>query len=223
MKKIANTNFNKPQLLVSALTHRSALNERKNLKQSYERLEYLGDAVLELVISDHLYKTYPKKPEGELTHLRAQIVQTKTLAAAAKKIKLDQHLILSSGEKKAKGHQNPSLLADCFEAVVGAIYLDQGIKQATNFIQKYLLKNLDQLIKSAHITDYKSQLQELVQSKYKLTPTYQVIKTIGPDHNKEFTIKVFLDKKAIATGTGKSKQNAQQRAAKAALEKKLKA
>ncbi len=223
MKTIADLTFKNQQLLITALTHRSALNERKTLKNSYERLEYLGDAVLELVVSDHLYKSYPKKTEGELTHLRAQIVQTKTLAAAAKKIKLDQHLILSSGERKAKGHQNLSLLADCFEAVVGAIYLDQGLVKVIEFIQGHLLKNLTDLIKSAHITDYKSQLQELVQHKLKLTPTYKVIKTKGPDHDKIFTVKVYLENKPTATGTGKSKQEAQQQAAKKALEKNLKA
>ncbi len=219
MKKIANLTFKDHSLLTTALTHRSALNENKDLKMSYERLEFLGDAVLELIISDHLYNKHQDKPEGELTHLRAQIVQTKTLAAAAKKIKLDKHLILSSGEKKAKGHQNPSLLADCFEAVIGAIYLDQGLRKAKLFISKHLLKNLNALLKSANITDYKSQFQEVVQRKLKLTPTYKVVKAIGPDHDKTFTVKILLKQKTVAQGTGKSKQTAQQKAAKAALEK----
>lgn len=221
MKKIADLAFKNPKLLTTALTHRSALNEQKTLRQSYERLEFLGDAVLELVVSDHLFKTYPNQPEGELTHLRAQIVQTKTLAAAAKKIKLHQHLILSSGEKQARGHLNPSLLADCFESVIGAIYIDQGLEKATTFIQNHLLKNIKSILSQAQVTDYKSNFQELVQAKFKLAPVYKVTKTSGPDHDKSFTVKVYLDNKPLTQGTGKSKQEAQQKAAKAALEKKL--
>ncbi len=220
MKKIAQLNFKNKKLLTNALTHRSALNEQKKLTSSYERLEFLGDAVLELVVSSHLFKKYPKKAEGELTHFRAQIVQTKTLAAAAKAIDLNKYLILSSGEKKAKGNLNPSLLADCFEAVIGAIFLDQGIGKVEKFIQTYLLKNIQAILKQAHITDYKSNLQELVQRKLKLAPTYKVIKSTGPDHKKTFTVKVYLDKKPIGHGTGKSKQIAQQKAAQSALEKK---
>lgn len=222
MKKIADYAFKNPKLLLTALTHRSALNENKKLKQSYERLEFLGDAVLEIVISDHLYHTHPDVAEGDLTHLRSQIVQTRTLATAAKNIKLDQFLIISSGEKKAKGHQNPSLLADCFESVIGAIYLDQGLKKAQTFIKKHLVTNIDKILSTAQVTDYKSQFQEFVQSKLKHTPVYKVIKTSGPDHDKSFTVKVYLDDKSIATGSGKSKQTAQQKAAKAALEKNLK-
>ena len=221
MRKIADLTFTNSKLLTTALTHRSALNEKKTLKNSYERLEFLGDAVLELVVSDHLFINYPKHPEGELTHLRAQIVQTKTLAAAAKKIKLHQHLILSSGEKQAKGHLNPSLLADCFESIVGAIYIDQGLEKATTFIQNHLLKNIKTILKTAQVTDYKSNLQEAIQRKYKIAPVYKVTKTSGPDHDRSFTVKVYLNSKALAQGTGKSKQDAQQKAAKAALEKKL--
>ena len=221
MKKITDVSFKNPKLLTIALTHRSALNERKNLKTSYERLEFLGDAVLELIISDHLFKQYPDKPEGDLTHLRAEIVQTRTLAAAAKKLKLDQDLILSSGEKKARGNQNPSLLADCFESVIGAIYLDQGLLKAKAFIQKHLLKNIKNILSTVEVTDYKSIFQEKVQAKLKLAPVYKVIKTSGPNHDKSFTVKVYLNSKPIAQGIGKSKQEAQQKAAKAALEKNL--
>lgn len=219
MKTIPNLTFKDQSLLTTALTHRSALNERNNLKLSYERLEFLGDAILEVIISDHLYHKYPNKPEGGLTNLRSQIVQTKTLATAAKKIKLDELIILSTGERKAKGHQNPSLLADCFEAVIGAIYLDQGLEKTKKFISVNLLKDLDSLIKSAHVTDYKSNYQEIVQRKLKITPTYKIIKAVGPDHDKTFTVKVMLNNKSIAQGSGKSKQTAQQKAAKAALEK----
>jgi ribonuclease III len=219
MKQIPNFTFKDQTLLTTALTHRSALNESDNLKLSYERMEFLGDAILELIISDHLYNKYPDKPEGDLTNLRSQIVQTKTLATAAKKIKLDKLIILSAGERKAGGHQNPSLLADCLEAVIGAIYLDQGLEKTKLFISKNLLKNISSIIKSAHVTDYKSNYQELVQRKLKITPTYKIIKAVGPDHDKVFTVKVMLNNKPIAQGSGKSKQTAQQEAAKAALEK----
>lgn len=222
IKKIAQYQFKNPKLLTHALTHRSALNEQKHLESSYERLEFLGDAVLELIVSNHLYHQYPEKPEGDLTHLRAQAVQTKTLSEAAKRIKLNKHFILSSGEKKAQGQNNPSLLADCFEAVVGAIYLDQGLKKAQSFIQTHLLKHLKSILKTAQVTDYKSIFQEKTQAQSKLTPQYKLIKTTGPDHAKSFTVKVYLNNLPLATGKGKSKQQAQQQAAKFALEKKIK-
>jgi len=152
--------FNRPELLIQALTHRSSLNEKIGANSSYERLEFLGDAVLELVVSAHLYNSYPKLPEGKLTRFRANLVQTKTLAAAAQALKLNQYLILSRGEKRSGGDKNPSLLADCFEAVIGAIYLDQGLPAAQEFIARYLIKPYQQLTAIAQVTDYKSLLQE---------------------------------------------------------------
>ncbi|MFC1627378.1 ribonuclease III, partial [Patescibacteria group bacterium] len=169
---------------------------------------------------DFLFKQYPKKPEGDLTHLRAKIVQTKTLANTATKLQLGENLILSKGEKRAGGHKNISLLADVFEAVVGAIYLDQGLESAQKFIHQNLLKNLATILKDTDITDYKSKLQEKYQKKLKLTPTYKLIKTSGPDHHKIFEVSVNINRKKISQGKGKSKQEAQQQAAKAALEKK---
>ena len=219
MKNIPITN---KKLLITSLTHRSALNEKKGSQVSNERLEFLGDAVLEIIVSNYLYHRYPHLPEGKLTHMRAKIVQTKTLAATAEKLQLGKHLILSKGEKKAGGQKNPSLLADCLEAVIGAIYLDQGIKKTEEFIQKNLLAKLSLILKDAQVTDYKSKLQELWQKKKKITPTYKITKTSGPDHKKNFEVKVYLNKKFIATGKGKSKQEAQQQAAKSALEKKNK-
>ena len=219
MKKIPISN---KKLLITSLTHRSALNEKKGSKTSNERLEFLGDAVLEIIVSDHLYHLYPKLPEGELTHMRAQIVQTKTLAAAAKKLELGKHLIFSKGEKKAGGQNNISLLADCFEAVIGAVYLDQGLEKTKKFIKENLLFKLNNIFQDVQITDYKSKLQELWQKKRKATPTYKISKASGPDHNKLFEVKVYLNKKVISTGKGKSKQEAQQQAAKVALEKKIK-
>jgi len=216
-KSIAGITFKNPQLLTEALTHRSVLNEKKRTK-SYERLEFLGDAVLELVVSDYLFKTYPKEAEGKLTHLRAKMVQTKTLATVASRLDLGNKLILSKGETITGGRTNVSLLADCFEAVIGAIFIDQGLNPAKKFIQTTLLDELDSIIKQSKIIDYKSKFQELNQKKQKITPTYKILKTTGPDHDKLFTVKVYLNSRPIAKGTGKSKQEAQQQAAKAALE-----
>ena len=216
--KLKGIKFQNPQLLITALTHRSVLNEKKG-QSSYERLEFLGDAVLELVVSNYLFIKYKDKPEGELTHLRAKIVQTKTLAKAATKLKLGDNLILSKGEQVAKGDKNPALLADAFEAVIGAIYIDQGLPEATQFITSNLLDSLEVIIKDTQITDYKSQLQETWQKKAKLAPTYKIVKTSGPDHNKNFEVNVYLNQKLTGKGEGKSKQVAQQQAAKKALER----
>lgn len=218
MKKIADYTFKNPSLLTKALTHRSTLNEKNTFKESYERLEFLGDAVLELVVSNYLFKTYPSIKEGELTHLRANIVQTKTLAAASVLLNLGNKVILSSGETLNGGHQNISILADCFESIVGAIYLDKGYSYAENFIKKHLLNKLNELLKKVQITDFKSQLQQFWQQRYKVAPVYQLIKSVGPDHQKTFTVNVLLNKKIMGKGVGSSKQHAQQEAAKIALE-----
>jgi len=219
MKKPHNLPIKNQQLLTTALTHRSALNEKKGAHISNERLEFLGDAVLELIVSNYLYRLYPDKTEGQLTHLRAKIVQTRTLATAATKLNLGQHLILSTGEKRAQGQKNPSLLANTFEAIIGALYLDQGLAATTKFIKTHLIDQLNDILKQAQITDYKSQLQELWQKTKKITPVYKIITASGPDHSKIFKIKVLAGKKVMGQGTGKSKQAAQQTAAQAALEK----
>jgi len=206
-------------LLEKALIHRSFLNENKDLKESNERLEYLGDAVLELIVSDFLYQNFPDIPEGELTSLRAKIVQTKTLAQVAEKLELGHFIKMSKGEEATGGRQNTSILADLTEATIGSIYLDGGINSAQEFIKKNILKDYDELIQKAQVEDYKSKLQELVQAQNSLAPTYKVISEIGPDHDKEFTIQVNYFDKPQQIGTGKSKQIAQQDAAKKALEK----
>lgn len=209
--------FSDQTLLKTALTHRSALNEKKGSDQSNERLEFLGDAVLELVVSDFLFKTYPHLPEGQLTQKRAAIVQTKTLAAAALKLNLGQNLIMSKGEKKAGGQTNVSLLANTFEAIVGAVYLDQGFTQAADFIFQNLLQNLNLLLNQADIHDFKSQLQETWQKQFKTAPKYQLVNSFGPDHGKTFIVKVFLKGKLMGEGRGKSKQAAEQTAAKSVI------
>lgn len=209
--------FSDQTLLKTALTHRSALNEKKGSDQSNERLEFLGDAILELVVSDFLFKTYPHLPEGQLTQKRAAIVQTKTLAAAALKLNLGQNLIMSKGEKKAGGQTNVSLLANTFEALVGAVYLDQGFTQAADFIFQNLLQNLNLLLNQADIHDFKSQLQETWQKQFKTAPKYQLVNSFGPDHSKTFIVKVFLKGKLMGEGRGKSKQAAEQTAAKSVI------
>lgn len=211
--------FNNPALLKKALTHRSYLNEQRKTLESNERLEYLGDAVLELVVSEFLYKKYPSQPEGVLTNFRSKIVQTKTLSYVASLIKLGNFLQLSKGEAVSGGSQNRSILADTLEAVIGAIYLDKGYQQAQKFIKKFLLKNFRNLVKQAGVSDYKSLLQEKVQANNGNFPIYKLIKAQGPDHNKVFTIAVYCFGKKITFGSGRSKQEAQQDSAKKALEK----
>lgn len=164
-----------------------------------------------------MFKTYPQLPEGQLTQKRSAIVQTKTLATAAIKLHLGQNLIMSKGEKKAGGQTNVSLLANTFEALIGAIYLDQGFPQAIKFIHQNLLHQLPILLNQADIHDFKSQLQETWQKQFKSAPKYQLVNSFGPDHKKTFIVKVFLKGKLIGQGKGKSKQAAEQAAAKSAI------
>ncbi len=219
LSKILQVEFKHPELLEKALTHRSYLNENKKIKQSNERLEFLGDAVLELIVSFFLYKHYPQKAEGSLTSLRSKIVQTKTLAQAAKKLSFPEFLKMSKGEKDNKGNFNQSILADTFEAVIGAIYIDQGYNKAYEFINKNLLAYLENILASKEIIDYKSIYQEEVQAKKLPTPFYKITRESGLDHSKIFTTAVFVGGEKMAEGRGKSKQEAQQQTAKIALEK----
>lgn len=210
--------FKNPKLLEEALTHRSFLNETKRKIASNERLEFLGDAVLELIVSNYLFKTFPLFPEGRLTSLRSAVVNTKSLAKAAKKVRLGDYLKLSKGEELGGGRNNVSLLANAFEALIGAIFLDQGLRQTENFLKSYLFPVVHKLIKEGFYQDYKSLLQEKSQEKYKVTPIYKVIKEEGPDHNKIFFSAVFIGKQKAGEGQGKNKQEAEQAAARAALD-----
>ena len=212
--------FRNKNLLKQSLIHRSYLNEHPNFPlANNERLEFLGDAVLELITTKFLYKNF-NKPEGELTSFRASLVKTKSLAEVATELKINDYLHLSKGEAKSKGKAREVILANTFEALVGAIYLDQGFVQAEKFIHQYLLPKLDVVLKYQLYKDPKSKFQEINQNKFKITPTYRVIKESGPDHAKKFIIGVFLKEKLIATGKGGSKQEAQTNAAQKALEKK---
>ncbi len=218
-QKILGYNYNDLLYLEKALTHRSYLNENKTIKESNERLEYLGDAVLELITSEFLYHTFPNLPEGKLTNLRSKIVQTRTLAAAAIKLNLGKYLMLSKGEADGGGANNKSLLADLFEAIIGSIFLDGGLESSKFFVKKHLLNDYQNLIDQAKVEDWKSKLQEIVQSKGGNAPIYEVIKEEGPDHARIFTVQVNFFDKPQSTGTGKSKQSAQQDAARGAVKK----
>lgn len=211
--------FHDQHLLKQAFAHRSYLNESSEFKESNERIEFLGDAILSFVTSHYLYTTYPQFPEGILTNIRSTLVKTKTLSTVAKELKLGELLLLSHGEESSGGRQNESLLADCFEALLGAIFLDQGIEVARTFLLKVLLVKSEDIIQNKSYVDYKSLLQELVQEHTKLSPTYKVTKSEGPDHNKTFWVEVFIEDASLGEGKGKSKQEAEQQAASAALEK----
>lgn len=211
-------NFKDKGLLKQAFVHRSYLNENPELGlEQNERLEYLGDAVLELVITEHLYKEYPQKAEGELTNWRASLVNAKMLTLVAEELGFNDFLLLSRGETKELGKARQYILANTFEALIGAVYLDLGYQEADIFITKYLLKKLPDIIQNKLYKDAKSQFQEEAQEKVGETPMYKVLKEWGPDHKKKFTVGVFLGEAPIAEGEGYSKQEAEEEAAKAAL------
>jgi ribonuclease-3 len=209
-----------PKLLETALTHRSALNEPSSgtsSKVSNERLEFLGDAVLELVVTRFLFKELPQEPEGKLTALRSALVRTETLAEVALELGLGEKLYMSKGEEATGGRANSSLLANTFEAVIGALYLDQGFQAVEKFVDKYLLPKLDKIKQEKLYKDAKSLLQEIVQAQGYSTPEYEVLSAQGLDHAKTFTVAVKIGNKNFGQGRGSSKQAAQQEAARQAL------
>lgn len=221
LEKKLNISFENKTLLKQAFTHRSFINENKNEKLEHnERLEFLGDAVLELAATSFLYKKYPRRNEGELTSFRAALVNTNTLAGVALDLGFNNFLLLSKGESKDTGRARQYILADTFEAVIGAIYIDQGYVTAYNFIEEHLLKLTDNIVESGSWIDAKSYFQEKSQELLSITPVYETIQEEGPDHNKYFTVVVKIKEEKIATGKGKSKQEAEQDAARKALEKK---
>jgi len=214
--------FKNLDLLIEALTHRSYLNEHRTASGSHnERLEFLGDAVLELTVTHFLFEKFPNKPEGDLTAYRAALVNTYSLAETAEGLGVNDMLLLSKGEKKDTGRARQIILANAFEAILGAIYLDQGYEAAERFVAKNLYSKIDTVIKNRTWQDAKSQFQEVAQDKKSVTPTYKTISETGPDHDKQFTVGVFLADKEVARGDGKSKQEAEQAAAQAALDRTL--
>lgn len=212
-------NFKDTNLLDTALTHRSYLNEHEDVKESNERLEFLGDAVLQFLASEFLYKKFPESPEGYLTNLRAAMVCTPSLAKASRNINVGPYLKLSRGEEDSGGREKDYILANTFEALLGATYMDSGVSVCKKFLEKNLFPSLTEIIKEGSYKDYKSKFQEITQEKLSVTPSYKEVSSFGPDHNKRFVMGVYLNDKLFAKGEGSSKQRAEQEAAKAALEK----
>lgn len=221
LQAVLEVDFADTQILLSAITHRSYLNEHREATWEHnERLEFLGDAVLELVVTDFLFKTYPDKPEGELTAIRAALVNTNSLAAASERMGINQFLLMSKGEAKDEGRARQYILANVFEACIGAIYLDQGYAVARNFIAKRLFDYTEEIILKRLWQDAKSRFQELSQEHASITPNYETLSQEGPDHDRIFTVGVFLRQKKVAEGKGRSKQEAEQQAAQAAVQAK---
>lgn len=211
--------FKEDSLLLEALTHSSYANEKKNKNVMYnERLEFLGDSVLGLVISDYLFKNYPNLPEGELTKTRAKIVCEPTLAECAKCIEVGKYLLLGKGEESTGGRDRTSILADAFEALIGAIYMDGGFECSRSFIMEVMKTTIEDAINGRIFIDYKTHLQELLQNDNSVTISYEIVDEKGPDHNKTFFAQVKSNGKVIGFGEGKSKKESEQYAAKMALE-----
>lgn len=211
--------FNNLDYLITAFTHRSYLNEhRKTVNEHNERLEFLGDAVLELVVTEYLYNNYPE-PEGILTNWRSALVRTESIGAAASRLGFEPLLRLSRGEKRGTDRARAQILANCFEAVIGAIYLDQGYDAAKTVIENAILSTFAGILKTGSWMDPKSRMQEVAQSEFGFTPVYKVMEEVGPDHDKVFTVAVYVEDKVYGSGKGPSKQAAQQAAAEVALKK----
>jgi len=217
LQELLGYNFKNKKLLETALTHRSCLNE-PGVKESYERLEFLGDAVLEMIISVYLFNKYPDKMEGYLTAARSATVRTEALSKISKNHGIDTFIRMSRGEESTGGRNNPSILEDVIESLIGALYCDGGIDAANQFFTKFILPNAVEIITEDKLKDAKSSLQERVQSKGFTSPLYKTIKESGPDHDKTFEVAVFINNQEITSGSGKSKQEAEQNAAKKAIE-----
>ncbi|MDA2936536.1 ribonuclease III [Patescibacteria group bacterium AH-259-L05] len=222
LEKLLGVQFKNKDLLHQALTHRSYLNEHPDFHLPHnERLEFLGDAVLELIITKFLYHNFDK-PEGVLTTLRSSLVNTESLSKTAHTLHLNTYMYLSKGETKSSSTRAKKvILANTFEALIGALYLDRGFRSTEKFIHQHVLPQLQTIIKHRLYRDAKSHFQQIVQGKFKITPHYKVLQQTGPDHNKKFIVGVYIDKKLIAQGRGKSKQEAEVSAAQNALKKKI--
>lgn len=210
--------FNNKGYLKEALTHRSYLNEHKDCPSHNERLEFLGDAVLELVVSDYLFNKYKSRPEGELTSFRSALVKTESLADTAKEMGIGENILLSKGEEDTGGRTKNFLLANTFEAIIGGIYIDQGYESSKEFVYRFLINKLEDIVKNRLDIDSKTKIQEVAQAKYKVTPVYDVSNEQGPDHEKEFTVVIKINNKVIGEGKGSSKQRAEEDAASKGLE-----
>lgn len=213
--------FNDPSLVDTAFVHKSYMNEHRELKSQHnERLEFLGDAVLELVVTEYLYKKYPAEEEGVLTNWRSALVKGKHLAEIATELDLGLYLYLSRGEERSGGRKKNYILANTLEALIGAIYLDKDYKTSHEFIDTFILKRLDEILKKGLHIDAKSRFQEISQEVYGITPEYKLVKEEGPDHNKTFVMGAYIGEEFIAEGKGSSKQKAEQEAAAEGIKKK---
>ena len=212
--------FKNKELLQQAFIHRSYINENRSSKLTHnERLEFLGDAVLELIVTEYLFKKYPDHQEGDLTSYRAALVNAVTLSKVADSLGFNDFLMLSKGEAKDIGRARNSILADTMEAVIGAMYLDQGYDSAKEFISKNIFVLIDSIVAKGSWMDSKSKFQELAQEKVSITPSYEVMFEEGPDHDKQFTMGAHLGERMVGKGKGNSKQNAEQKAAEDALKR----
>ncbi len=221
LEAIIGFNFKDKNHLLSAITHRSYLNEHREAKQDHnERLEFLGDAVLELVITDYLFHKYSNKPEGELTAIRAALVNTVSLSSASESLGINPFLLMSKGEARDTGRARQYILANAYEAIVGSLYVDQGYGSAKDFIAKTLFDRTADIVEKRLWQDAKSRFQELSQEHVGVTPTYQTLNQEGPDHDRVFTVGVFLGKQKVTEGRGRSKQEAEQVAAMEAVKVK---
>jgi len=221
LEKKLKIKFKNKDLLKQAFVHRSYLNENPKFPLNHnERLEFLGDAILELIVTKYLYQKYPKKPEGELTNWRAALVNARSLSRIAKGLGFGEYLLLSRGESKDTGKARQYILANTFEAFLGAFYLDQGLEKVRQFVKTHLIKELAKILKEDLWQDAKSRFQEEAQKRIRITPNYKVLKEWGPDHAKHFVVGVFLGDELAAEGEGSSKQEGEEKAAQAALKAK---
>ncbi|OIP97230.1 ribonuclease III [candidate division WWE3 bacterium CG09_land_8_20_14_0_10_39_24] len=218
LEKKLNIIFSNKDILNKALTHRSYLNEHKDSEESNERLEFLGDSILQFLTSEYLYKNY-SSPEGLLTSYRAAVVRTESLAEESAKLGVGEFLMLSKGEEATGGRTRPYILANTFEALLGAIYLDQGLEISRKFLEKTIFPKIAGVVKEKKYKDSKSSFQELAQERKNVTPIYKILKEWGPDHDKNFKAGVFITDSMEGTGEGNSKQKAEEAAAQNALEK----
>lgn len=209
--------FNHPAYLALAFIHRSYINEHRDVSEHNERLEFLGDSVLGLLIAEYLYTNLPETPEGDLSYLRSRLVEASSCVSYVQKLNIEKYILLGKGEKMNDGRGRDSILADLFEAIIGAVYLDGGIVAAREFLFNNFNKEIDEILKTP-LKNWKALLQDICQKKHQQPPTYQVIEETGPDHSKIFTIAVLMNENELGRGTGSSKKEAQQSAAQAALE-----
>jgi ribonuclease-3 len=209
--------FKNKDIEFQVFTHRSYLNESNQARESNERMEFLGDSILSFVVSSYIYEKYPQLKEGELTNLRSILTNTETLYEISKALKLGDYLKLSKGEEASGGRTNKSLLANTYESVVGGLYLDQGIEASRKFIHDTIITQIDVIIEDQGLKDPKSNLQEVLQERYKDSPIYEIVEEDGPDHDRTYTVQVRIANRVLGKGIGKSKQDAEKQAAKEAL------